>query len=912
MATTDDYTSDKTTTGILAAGGKATGLFEQRGDSDWFRVSLAANSYYTFKLDVPGQTGYYYSNFSLSLVPPSGGIVSSLQSNATATAFSATFKTGTAGDYYINLSNLYGPDQTAYAINATAGAADLVGDTMATASSLTLNQAVSSAFEGPSDTDLYKVSLTAGVSYTIKPTWLAGGSPSGNMSVSVADAAGQHVNIGSSNDVYSFTAAATGSYYITTRGSSGSDGTASGYTLLLAPSPDDYAASAAGAGRVVIGTPTKGKLDAVGDKDWFAVSLNANTTYWFSAKADSTGGYNSSSTQLKLYDAASQVVASQSGSNSETVMQFRATKAGTYYFEVGDTSTYYTGNYVASAVIGADDYGNDQVGAASIAVGSTVSGKLELASDKDVFKFAVKAGTTYTFELKTQNSVGSTGLFMSGVDGSGSTNGQATYSKAGATDYRVYTANYTGDFYLTVDNNYNSGTAGYTLQVNTPAGDDFAASSATTGLLAVGGKVTGALNYVGDSDWIKVKLVAGASYAFVLEGKASGAGTLDVAGSDVQLGISSAAGYGGYLNTMSGVSGKGYTYTASATGDHYLHVGPPSYYYVNAQAGSYAVSAHSLSGDKVMPTMVSFAPASGSTGASLTGKITLTFDDLMRTGDSHIRLIDAEGDVVETFGGSSSRLQMNGNVLTIDPSYNLQPGTKYTLELPAGSLLDYAGNKFLADKVYSFTTLDTVAQGGSGNDFLSGIGTNVRLSGGEGVDVAVYGSSYSYYAVTRGAIESKVLYQNGGSLGSGDTLTGVERLMFSDRSIALDTDGNGGQAYRLYQATFNRTPDKEGLGFWMAQLDNGMSLKAVAESFLTSPEFQALYGVNNSNEAFIDNLYRNVLHRAGDADGIKYWNEVLGSGTTRAEVLTGFSESAEYRAEILKLIGNGFEYTPYG
>jgi hypothetical protein len=35
------------------------------------------------------------------------------------------------------------------------------------------------------------------------------------------------------------------------------------------------------------------------------------------------------------------------------------------------------------------------------------------------------------------------------------------------------------------------------------------------------------------------------------------------------------------------------------------------------------------------------------------------------------------------------------------------------------------------------------------------------------------------------------------------------------RAVALDVDGAAGQAYRLYQAAFDRAPDKNGLGYWI-------------------------------------------------------------------------------------------------
>jgi hypothetical protein len=914
MAITDDYPSDKTTTGYLSPGGQASAKFEQSADSDWFRTTLAANTYYTFQLEASPLT-VSQAYLSLGLRAADGSYFSSLSSNYTGSGVVATFKTGAAGDYYLSAGLSYYQEiaPLAYSLKASAGSADREGDTLQTASVMTVGVAKSGAFEGPSDTDVFKLTLEKGVSYSIKQSWVSA-IGSSYASISVANASGQSVTVSNSNDSYSFTAAASGDYYISTRGGN-SGGAALNYSLLAAAAVDDYKATASGAGTLSLGTTTKGKLEVGGDKDWYAVTLNANSVYWFTAKADtgsSGSGYNSGNTQLKILDGTDQVLASIAGSNSQTVLQFIPTKTGTYYFEVGDGYNY-TGNYLASVITGQrDDYGNTKATAGTVTMGSTLNGKLELATDTDMFKFAVKAGSTYLIELTAQSGVNGYDFALAGQDASGSSGGLVSYTKAGVTQYRVYTATSTGDYYLTVGNGYSSGPASYALQVSTPASDDYAASTATTALLSPGAKVAGAVDYIGDVDWVKVKLVAGNNYAFVLEGQESGQGTLNLYG----VGLSVASGPGGNyyygLNSMSGMSGKGYTFNCDTTGDYYLAVTPGAYSNTPV-TGTYALNAYNLSGDTALPALVSFAPGNGSSGASLTGNITLTFNDMVRVGEGNIRLIDAVGNVVESFYAYSndSRLQVKGNVVTINPTANLQPGTKYTLEMPAGSLLDYAGNKFLADAIYNFTTVSTVAQGGSGNDLLSGIGTNVRLSGGDGVDTVVYGSNWANYSVSVRAGEAKVLYRYGGTVGTGDVLTGVERLQFSDRSIALDADGHGGQAYRMYQAAFNRAPDKEGLGFWMSHLDNGMSLQTVAKAFLDSAEFQARYG-SLSNEGFVNGLYTNVLHRAGEAAGVAYWVDKLEHGTGRADLLIGFSESAENVAEIVKVIGNGFEYTPYG
>ena len=194
--------------------------------------------------------------------------------------------------------------------------------------------------------------------------------------------------------------------------------------------------------------------------------------------------------------------------------------------------------------------------------------------------------------------------------------------------------------------------------------------------------------------------------------------------------------------------------------------------------------------------------------------------------------------------------------------------------------------------------------GGRYNDSLTGAGGNDTLDGGAGVDTAVYSGKRADYTVTRG--------DNGWTISSTaegtDSLANVERLAFSDAKLAIDTAGNGGMAYRLYQAAFNRTPDHSGLGYQMQALDNGLSLSQVAANFIASPEFQQTYGALN-NTQFVTQLYQNVLHRAPDEGGLAYHVGNLAGGMARANVLMGFSESPENQAALIGAIGNGMLYT---
>lgn len=56
--------------------------------------------------------------------------------------------------------------------------------------------------------------------------------------------------------------------------------------------------------------------------------------------------------------------------------------------------------------------------------------------------------------------------------------------------------------------------------------DDYPASAATTGKVAIGGSTTGTIERAGDADWFKVTLASGQTYRFHLEGSDTGQGTL--------------------------------------------------------------------------------------------------------------------------------------------------------------------------------------------------------------------------------------------------------------------------------------------------------------------------------------------------------------------------------------------------
>lgn len=126
---------------------------------------------------------------------------------------------------------------------------------------------------------------------------------------------------------------------------------------------------------------------------------------------------------------------------------------------------------------------------------------------------------------------------------------------------------------------------------------------------------------------------------------------------------------------------------------------------------------------------------------------------------------------------------------------------------------------------------------------------------------------------------------------------------------SFDIYGVPGQAYRLYEAAFDRDPDYSGLGHWIKTMQgSGYDLKGVANEFIKSAEFTQRYGSSISSDQFVTLLYNNVLGRGPDANGLKYWTDQLRGGSTRADVLVGFSESQENKANLFPEMIDGFYF----
>lgn len=920
--TPDDFGNDAAHATALPVGSTVGGSINYVGDRDWFKLSLSELTTYTISLKgahTGGGTLPWVVNASaadLTLWDPQAnggaGELTFLSGGATAAAdLLATLPVMHSGDYYLSLGALN--QVGTYTLGVAMFSHDDYYNDEARAATVPAGGTIAGRFDYSGDVDVFKVRLTAGTTYEFDLAHGTGLDDFANLYLGVTDAA-HSIWVGRNfNDQYhaiaGFAPAVTGDYFV----SAGYGGTIpGGYQLSMkALSADDFGASPASSGALAIGASVQGTIEVGGDRDWFAVSLQAGTAYSFQLDQGSQGDWSS----LYLHDASgAQLPLNTTQYIQGKLLDWTPAASGTYFLDVGNSHG--TAAYTLQArLANNDDHGASAASAGVIFVGQGTSGRLEMPGDIDWYKVSMKANTAYTFQVQPVKE-GMSGVPLSAdlsiVGGAGQV--QANGSSNGVMTTVTWQAPSDGDYYVAVSAAHNE-IFSYSISSTVNEQDRYPANAGTTGTLSPGGAVQSSVDFSGDTDWFKIELQAGQQYTFELTGVMRNGGTLG--SPELQL-------YNSNQAFLWNVDGIGYadpsaTFTPTTTGTYYLQAGAnPRGTWDLGVTGTYTLKAGSASTPitNTPPVALSLtAPESAGTNPQ-TDLLYVKFSEPIALGSGVVTLRLASGELVEQFDvATSGRLSVYPDfLLRIDPTAPLAYGTAYRLELSATAVKDNGGLTLAAPFSASFVTVaqnvpvpqGLVEVGGPGNDVYLNTGSSDWIDGGAGLDTVIYKGDSSSYSIHVTGQTAQVV--SGPAL---DSLLNVERVVFDDRAIAFDLGSTAGQAYRLYRASFDRVPDAAGLGYWIVQMDKGATLHEVAQGFLGSAEFKSLFGAAPSDTDFVKALYGNVLHRSPDQAGLDYWINVLQHGGDHAGVLVEFSTSAENQAAVIGQISQGISFLPY-
>lgn len=263
-------------------------------------------------------------------------------------------------------------------------------------------------------------------------------------------------------------------------------------------------------------------------------------------------------------------------------------------------------------------------------------------------------------------------------------------------------------------------------------------------------------------------------------------------------------------------------------------------------------------------------------------------------------------------GNEGQKMTINDEVNAFIASQNARRGV--SLPLGGSVSLDYSAQT------------GSVPAGGNAVVGIDGIAAGAApISLAAGFNVVVFGGDHATQAAPAGSSDSYVLSASASGITVLDNntsqtqaLSGVDYLVFdggatnadgSFKSMEIVAGGDFAKVALMYDAAFMRQPDLPGLEYnAIPVLQGKLSLVQIAQDLINSNEFKALYpslqapadqgGVND--QAFVQQLYGQILHRAATASDMSFYDEAM-AGTlpgdshqySRAEVMQFFAISPE-------------------
>ena len=243
------------------------------------------------------------------------------------------------------------------------------------------------------------------------------------------------------------------------------------------------------------------------------------------------------------------------------------------------------------------------------------------------------------------------------------------------------------------------------------------------------------------------------------------------------------------------------------------------------------------------------------------------------------------------------------------------------IDLRAGAKSTVAGNTTTGEVTIAPNSLIENAIGGLGSDLLIGNDAanqlrgnrgDDRLEGNGGIDTAVYQGIRTGYTLNLGGVTQTVTANTGATLEGTDTLLSIERLKFSDFSVAIDVAANAGTTAKILGAVFGKAAvaNKDYAGIGLQLLDSGMSYLELMKLALS-----ARLSSNASNSAVVELLYTNVVGIAPPATELALYQGLLDNGSHTQASLGVLAADTALNTNNIKLVGlsmTGLEYMPQG
>ena len=221
-----------------------------------------------------------------------------------------------------------------------------------------------------------------------------------------------------------------------------------------------------------------------------------------------------------------------------------------------------------------------------------------------------------------------------------------------------------------------------------------------------------------------------------------------------------------------------------------------------------------------------------------------------------------------------------------------------------GTVLENLIGSAFADNLHG-NDVNNVINGGAGNDQITGGGGNDNIDGGIGIDIAIFSGASKGYKIST---EATSVLVTGDAITDGiDTLLNIERIRFSDKSIAIDLNGNAGISAKVIGAVLGKTQVQNltYVGLGLSYLDKGMSYSDLSALALTA------VGAT-TNDAVVSTLWKNVIGTDATAEIKAPYIKMLTDGMKVGDLVV-LAADTSFNTTNINLVGlaqTGIEYLP--
>lgn len=163
------------------------------------------------------------------------------------------------------------------------------------------------------------------------------------------------------------------------------------------------------------------------------------------------------------------------------------------------------------------------------------------------------------------------------------------------------------------------------------------------------------------------------------------------------------------------------------------------------------------------------------------------------------------------------------------------------------------------------------------------------LHGGQAVDTAVFLGARGDYDIERH--NGYLVVSSKAAPHAKALVVNVEKLQFSNGSVAVDNADGLDTLAGMYQSVLGRQADLFGFEYWADAREDGASWGAIGLRMIASSERGVRFDGDAAHDLAL--LYQALFNRAADSAGLAYWQDVMQQGVSLEQVATSMVESVE-------------------